>query len=72
MDSAVALSCSSLTNVKGKGQAGIRSAGKDFWTVKNMLISLVRCTVEFVEAKIPESSTSDRESIKGALEYERR
>lgn len=35
-----------------------------------MLISLVRSTVEFVEAKIPETSTSDRESIKGALEYE--
>lgn len=25
-----------------------------------MLISLVRCTAEFVEAKIPETSTSDR------------
>lgn len=59
MDSAISLSCSCLTNVKGKWQAGIRS-GKDLWTVKNMLISLVRCTVEFVEAKIPETSTSDR------------
>lgn len=60
MDSAVALSCSHLTNVKGKWQAGMRSTGKGFWTVKNMLISLVRCTAEFVEAKIPETSTSDR------------